>query len=72
MSKNTEKVMETRVNRRGFLKAAAAAAVSAGAVGSQAAAALPEAEAAPQSGDAGVKGYRLTRHIADYYKTAAL
>lgn len=72
MSKNTEKVMEARVDRRGFLKAAAAAAVTAGAAGSQAVAAMPEVEAAPQAQDSGAKGYRLTRHVSDYYKTAAL
>lgn len=71
MSKQFDEIMQGRVSRRGFLRAAGAAAVAAGAAtGAQIAAAAPqvEVEATPEPAES--KGYRLTRHVADYYKSA--
>jgi hypothetical protein len=73
MSKKLDELVQGRVNRRSFLRAAAAAAVTAGAAGS---ATLSAAEKAPTEGSGSQaqdsdKGYRLTQHIADYYKSAA-
>ncbi len=65
-------VVEARVDRRGFLKAAAGAAVGAGAMASQTVSAAPEPiEEKDTAGKESEKGYRLTQHILDYYKSAA-
>ena len=57
-------------SRRAFLrKTAAAGAGAAAAVALPGVAVAAETDAPQQS--SGNKGYRLTRHIVDYYKTAA-
>lgn len=72
MSKPIDEVMQARISRRGFLTGAAAAAITAGTAASPAAAAIVPEEARGQSDDKqGGKGYRLTQHVADYYKSAA-
>lgn len=59
--------------RREFLRDAlvlgAGAAVASAAGGAAAAAAVPAAESTQP--DAADRGYRVTRHVADYYRTAA-
>lgn len=68
-----KKVIETRVNRRGFLKAATGAAIGAGVMASQTANAVPESvEDNAGVEDKSAKGYHLTQHILDYYKSAAV
>lgn len=67
-----KEVVEARVNRRGFLKAAAGAAIGAGVAASQAASAAPQpVEEENAAGTEAAKGYHLTQHILDYYKSAA-
>ena len=65
MTQNKKPVDE---KRRGFLKGAAAAGVGAvAAAATPATAAVEPQEAEPEQG----KGYRLTQHVIDYYKSAA-
>ncbi|MGD8497499.1 MAG: twin-arginine translocation signal domain-containing protein [Chromatiales bacterium] len=67
-----EKLVEAKVNRRGFLKAAAGAAIGAGVAASQTVSAAPElVEDEQTAGNEPTQGYQLTQHILDYYKSAA-
>lgn len=64
---------ETSESRRRFLRASLATGAGAAAVavttGEVAASTADSASADSQAKD---KGYRLTQHVADYYRTAAL
>ena len=64
--RRTEK---TQVSRRRFLRDSAAVGAGAAIVASAPASALDLAETGPAEPKA--RGYRLTEHIASYYRTAA-
>ncbi|MCP5425784.1 MAG: formate dehydrogenase [Gammaproteobacteria bacterium] len=64
---------ETSESRRTFLRASLVNSVGiAAAVVAAGAAASAPAEAEPSAPENAGKGYRVTQHVADYYRTAAL
>jgi len=58
--------------RRAFLKTSAAAGVAAALLPGVAAAVAAEPAAGPAQGQVEKKGYRESRHVLDYYRTARL
>ena len=58
-------------SKRAFLRGSAAVGATAGLVAATpAVASTPAAEAAPVAEKVEKKGYRLTKHVSDYYRTA--
>ena len=57
--------------RRAFLRNAATTGAAAAAVAAVPGAVIASPEAAGESSQDKAKGYRLTRHVLDYYKSAA-
>ncbi|MDX1824513.1 MAG: hypothetical protein R3354_07330 [Thiohalomonadales bacterium] len=62
---------QTKLSRRTFLRGTLATGAGAAMVAAVPAVAAADTSEASIDSDAQPKGYRLTQHILDYYKTAA-